>query len=360
MKTPLLCLLSLAALSAAAAPKILSPAPEWNAGEARIGTKLQHTFTIKNEGDQPLKINEVKPGCGCTTANLVKSELLPGESTTIEAALDLAMRRGLQNKTIHVKTNDPATPDYVLMIKVFSKDDFKLQPEYIDLGPVTTGIEIQRKATLTVTSEKPWKITEIASTKKLASATYVASADGKEYTITVTVPPQTAVGTFFEVYECADGRHLAVGPLEPQFYIELLRLLDLDLPDTDPRHPRHQFDQSRWPEAKLLWEKLFKTRTRDEWSALLEQTDACVAPVLGFDEARHHPHFVARTAYRSVGGEELPVPAPRFGDAGEQPRPVDPVSAPVAPGTDSDAILTELGWSIAKIAAAREQRAVSG
>ena len=161
-------------------------------------------------------------------------------------------------------------------------------------------------------------------------------------------------------HRAADGRHLAVGPLEPQFYIELLRLLDLDLPDTDPRHPRHQFDQSRWPEAKLLWEKLFKTRTRDEWSALLEQTDACVAPVLGFDEARHHPHFVARTAYRSVGGVELPVPAPRFADAGEQPRPVDPVSAPVAPGTDSDAILTELGWSIAKIAAAREQRAVSG
>jgi alpha-methylacyl-CoA racemase len=165
---------------------------------------------------------------------------------------------------------------------------------------------------------------------------------------------------FYEVYECADGRHLAVGPLEPQFYAELLRLLELDLPEADPRHPRHQFDQSRWPEAKLLWEKLFKTRTRDEWSALLEQTDACVAPVLGFDEARHHPHFVARTAYRSVGGVELPVPAPRFADAGEQPRPVDPVSAPVAPGTDSDAILTELGWSIAKIAAAREQRAVSG
>lgn len=198
MKTPLLFLLSLAAVSAAAAPKILSPEPEWNAGEARIGTKLQHAFTIKNEGDQPLKINEVKPGCGCTTANLAKSELLPGESTTIEAALDLAMRRGMQNKTIHVKTNDPATPDYVLMIKVFSKDDFKLQPEYIDLGPVTTGVEIQRTATLSITSEKAWKITEIASTKKLATATYAASADGKEYTITVTVPPQTAIGTFFD------------------------------------------------------------------------------------------------------------------------------------------------------------------
>ncbi len=169
---------------------------------------------------------------------------------------------------------------------------------------------------------------------------------------------------FYEVYECADGRHLAVGPLEPQFYAALVRLLaEADIvhfdPD-DPRHPRHQFDQTRWRDAKALWESLFKTRTRDEWCALLEHSDACVAPVMGLDEARRHPHLAERAAYRSVGEVEVPVPAPRFLDGDGMPRTPLPATAPVAPGTHTDELLRDVGWSDAQIAAARDGRAVSG
>lgn len=121
---------------------------------------------------------------------------------------------------------------------------------------------------------------------------------------------------FYEVYRCADDRHLAVGPLEPQFYAELLRLLDegagVRIDTEDPRHPTRRLDPAGWPEGKRRWAALFATRTRDEWCALLERSDACVAPVLDLDEAAAHPHLRARAAYRDVDGMTLPAPAPRF------------------------------------------------
>ncbi len=168
---------------------------------------------------------------------------------------------------------------------------------------------------------------------------------------------------FYEVYECADGRHLAVGALEPAFYAELVTRLDDDLRDVpgsgfplsgdDPRHTDHRLDQNRWPEAKALWEKLFLTRTRDQWAAVLEQSDACVAPVLALDEAPHHPHLGARTAYREVGGVNLPRPAPRFAAETAPARP------PVTPGTDTDALLAGLGRTSEEVAELRARRIVS-
>ncbi|MBK8468593.1 MAG: CaiB/BaiF CoA-transferase family protein [Candidatus Phosphoribacter sp.] len=162
---------------------------------------------------------------------------------------------------------------------------------------------------------------------------------------------------FYEVYECADRRHLAVAALEPQFYAELLALLGehagLDLADDDPRRPEHRLDQRRWPEAKSLWEKLFRTRTRDEWCAVLERSDACVAPVLALSEAPEHAHLATRAAYGVVGGPTLPVPAPRFSRTPSAPRPV------VAPGTHTDDVLAELGYDATRIAALRAAGEVS-
>jgi Protein of unknown function (DUF1573) len=187
-----------AAVSVQAAPVISSPAKTWEGGEYRIGTKVQHTFTIQNTGDQPLKISEVKPGCGCTTANLAKSKLLPGESTEIAATLDLAMRRGKQDKTIDVLSNDPKQPRFQLLMRVLSKDDFELDPPHLDLGQVVTGVELTRKATLRVLSEQPYKITELVPVKNIVKATWESSPDSKTHTITVVIPPQTAAGTFFD------------------------------------------------------------------------------------------------------------------------------------------------------------------
>jgi alpha-methylacyl-CoA racemase len=164
---------------------------------------------------------------------------------------------------------------------------------------------------------------------------------------------------FYDVYECADGRHLAVGPLEPQFYAELLRLLGehagLEIAEDDPRHPRLRDDPRRWPEAKALWESFFRTRTRDEWSAFLEHSDACVAPVLGLDEAPAHAHVSARDGFRVVqeGGLPSPAPAPRFDRPIRTPRPPEPA------GTSTESVLTDLGYAADRIAALRAAKAVS-
>jgi alpha-methylacyl-CoA racemase len=112
---------------------------------------------------------------------------------------------------------------------------------------------------------------------------------------------------FYEVYECADGRWISVAAIERKFYAELLRRLDID-PATLPP----QMDREHWPEAKARLAALFKTRTRDEWCALLEGTDACFAPVLTTDEAPHHPHNKVRRTYVEIDGIVQPAPAPRF------------------------------------------------
>src|SRR4051812_20498664 len=111
---------------------------------------------------------------------------------------------------------------------------------------------------------------------------------------------------FYEVYETSDGGHMAVGAIEPQFYAELLRLLELEADDFP------QFDQARWPEFKERFAEVFRTRTRDEWSAVFEHAEACTTPVLGLFEAAGHEHNVARNGFLEVAGTTVPAPAPRF------------------------------------------------
>jgi alpha-methylacyl-CoA racemase len=113
---------------------------------------------------------------------------------------------------------------------------------------------------------------------------------------------------FYEVYECADGRWISVAAIEGKFYAELLRRLDID----PAKMPSQQMDRDHWPEAKTRLAALFKTRTRDEWCALLEGTDACFAPVLTTDEAPQHPHNKMRGTYVEIDGIIQPAPVPRF------------------------------------------------
>ena len=113
---------------------------------------------------------------------------------------------------------------------------------------------------------------------------------------------------FYDSYRCADDAWLAIGALEPQFYVALLRGLGLD--DEDPAD---QHDQSRWPALRERIATVVATRTRDEWVEAFADLDACVAPVLTPAEAAAHPHAVARAAFRTdAGGTPEPAPAPRF------------------------------------------------
>ena len=111
---------------------------------------------------------------------------------------------------------------------------------------------------------------------------------------------------FYEVYATADGGHIAVGAIEPQFYAELLRVMELD-PAEAP-----QWDRPRWPELKELFAQVFLRRTRDDWARVLETADACATPVLGLDDGPQHPHNVARRTFVEADGVLQPAPAPRF------------------------------------------------
>ncbi|MDL9935438.1 CaiB/BaiF CoA-transferase family protein [Gordonia sp. ABSL1-1] len=110
---------------------------------------------------------------------------------------------------------------------------------------------------------------------------------------------------YYGVYETADGGWMAVGAIEPQFYTLFTSLLGLD--DVPAQH-----DRDGWPQLRKAIAERFATRTRDEWTAVFEGTDACVSPVLSFPEAADHSHIAARGALREVDGVLTPAPAPRF------------------------------------------------
>ena len=111
---------------------------------------------------------------------------------------------------------------------------------------------------------------------------------------------------FYDVYPTADGRHIAVGPLEPQFFAALIDTLGLA--DTVPA----QYDIAAWPQLRETLAATFATRTRDEWVAVFDGTDACVAPVLSLTEAPAHPHLAARQTFVRHHDVVQPAPAPRF------------------------------------------------
>ena len=130
---------------------------------------------------------------------------------------------------------------------------------------------------------------------------------------------------FYEVYTCADGRQIAVGALEPRFYAELLRLTGMA--GAPELAPEVRSDPATWPAAKRRWAELFASRTRDEWAAVFEGTDACVAPVLDWDEAPRHEHLAARQTFIEVDGIVQPAPAPRFSATpAAKPKPPAPVT----------------------------------
>jgi alpha-methylacyl-CoA racemase len=112
---------------------------------------------------------------------------------------------------------------------------------------------------------------------------------------------------FYDSYACADGKYVAVGAIEPQFYALLREHCGLDDPLFD-----EQMDAQRWPILKHRLADVFRTRTRDEWCVLLEGTDACFAPVLDWDEAPRHAHNRARNTFVEVDGVVQPAPAPRY------------------------------------------------
>lgn len=145
---------------------------------------------------------------------------------------------------------------------------------------------------------------------------------------------------FYDVYVCKDGKYITIAAAEPQFYAELLQRMGI----TEPDILAERMNPDRWPEFKARFAEVFRTRTREEWSALLEGTDVCYAPMLDFDEAPRHPHSVARKAFVEVDGVVQPAPTPRFSRTAPEIRNRPPVA-----GENNREALAAWGFADAEI-----------
>ncbi|HLI37829.1 MAG TPA: CaiB/BaiF CoA-transferase family protein [Streptosporangiaceae bacterium] len=140
---------------------------------------------------------------------------------------------------------------------------------------------------------------------------------------------------FYDTYICADGRWIAVGALEPQFYAAFLAGLGLDGEDLPP-----QMDRAGWPRLRARFTEVIAGRTRDEWAEIFAGTDACVTPVLSFGEVAAHPHMAARETIIDVGGVPQAAPAPRFSRT-----PAARPASPPPPGADTVAEAVLADWA---------------
>lgn len=153
---------------------------------------------------------------------------------------------------------------------------------------------------------------------------------------------------FYGTYECSDGRYVAIGSMEPKFYAELLERLGLD---TDVNPP--QMDPRHWPAMRARLNAVFRTRTRDQWCEVFRDVDACIAPVLDWDEAPCHPQNEAREAFVVIDGVVQPAPAPRFS------RTPGAVSrGPARAGEHTDEVLAEWGFAVSEVNALRAAGAI--
>ena len=153
---------------------------------------------------------------------------------------------------------------------------------------------------------------------------------------------------YYGSYECSDGKYISIGSIEPQFYALLLEKCEIKDDDF-----LAQQDQSAWPQLRGKLEKLFLTKTRSEWSDLMEGTDVCFAPVLDLGEAPSHPHNAARNTYVEFDGVTQPAPAPRFSRTQSQIK-----SSAAMVGEHTDQILADWGYSENEIEQLRTTKAI--
>ncbi len=155
---------------------------------------------------------------------------------------------------------------------------------------------------------------------------------------------------FYDSYETKDGKFIAIGSIEPQFYAELLEKSGLGEEMNLPK----QNDRTRWPEMKERVAAIFRSKTREEWCALMEGSDVCFAPVLSLAEAPRHPHNRARETFVEIDGTVHPAPAPRFSRT-----PSTIASAPVAVCAHTPEVLADWGFEAAELTRLKDEGAIA-
>jgi alpha-methylacyl-CoA racemase len=146
---------------------------------------------------------------------------------------------------------------------------------------------------------------------------------------------------FYGVYETSDGRYIAVGAIEPQFYARFVAGIGFEIDELPD-----QLDRSAWPTTRAMFRERFATQTREQWCTVFEGVDACVTPVLSMEEAPRHPHLADRASFVNVAGVTQPAPVPRFeGYTSPMSRP------PAAAGVGGRAALHD--WGVPEVVIAR-------
>ncbi len=153
---------------------------------------------------------------------------------------------------------------------------------------------------------------------------------------------------FYDTYQCADGRWISIGSIEPQFYALLLEKTGI----SDPEF-QQQLNRALWPSLKERLAGVIRQKTRDEWCEIMDATDICFAPVLNMDEAPAHPHNAARQTFVAIDGVVQPAPAPRFSAT-----PGAIQSGPPAIGAHNETALADWGFSAAEIQALKAAEAL--
>lgn len=154
---------------------------------------------------------------------------------------------------------------------------------------------------------------------------------------------------YYDTYETSDGKYVSIGSIEPQFYALLIELAGLDKEEFAPQN-----DRAQWPALKEKLAAVMKSKTRDEWCAIMEGTDVCFAPILSMTEAPDHPHNKARNSFLEIDGVVQPAPAPKFSRTEPAVR-----SSAGAAGSDTDEVLASIGYSAADIKRLREAGALT-
>ncbi len=153
---------------------------------------------------------------------------------------------------------------------------------------------------------------------------------------------------FYDTFETSDGKYISIGSIEPQFYAELIEKVGLaneELPA--------QMDKSAWPDLKIRFEEIFKSKSRDEWCEIMEGSDVCFAPVLSMSETADHPHIKHRSTFVESHGLIQPAPSPRFSRTSpELDRP------PAHAGQHSADVLEAFGFGADEIADLKDRKAV--
>lgn len=198
-----------------AAPRLVCDAPEFNFGAVRNTQLVTHVFTIRNAGDATLELQPPHASCGCTAVTAGTLVLKPGESTTIQATIDLKGRSGPQHKTISIDSNDPQTPKLTLGLQLDIWQEFRILPPHLTLGRIRGDASVQTFATFENNSARAFAITNITCSSSNLEATVQADQPGRRFRIVVATRPP-----------------LSDGPL----------IAELRLQTDDPDHPEFSFN----------------------------------------------------------------------------------------------------------------------